>query len=163
MESPPSRALPPDGAVTTRDTAPARQKVVGIYDAAGFPKYNILADGYPESMDVDGKLLFGFGANGDRYETWLTRPKPIIDSLLSSTIRTELATAGYPGQPFNRSQPDGYFIRGQAIGQDQAVHTASDIPISAYSPRAAIAAQFVGVQRNTDVFVKLMRAVLGGY
>jgi len=78
-------------------------------------------------------------------------------------IRTELAGAGYPGQPFNRSQSDGYFIRGQAVGRDQAVHTASDIPISAFSPRAAIANQFVGVQRNTEVFVKLMKAVLGGY
>jgi len=157
------QGLPPDGAVLDPNTAPARQKVVGVYDAAGFPRYNILADGYPQTLDIDGKLLFGFGANGDRYETWLTQPKPDIDSLLSANIRTELAGEGYPGQPFNRSQADGYFIRGQAVGKDQAVHTASDIPISAYSPRAAIASQFVGVQRNTDVFVKLMRAVLGGY
>ncbi|HTE54166.1 MAG TPA: hypothetical protein VK698_25100, partial [Kofleriaceae bacterium] len=78
-------------------------------------------------------------------------------------IRDELAAAGYPGQPFNRSQVEGFFIRGQAIGRDQAVHTASDIPISAYSPRKDAAWQFVGVQRNTDVFVKLMRAALGGY
>jgi alkaline phosphatase len=157
------RALPPDGAVTDPGTAPARQAVVGVYDAAGFPSYNILEDGYPETLDIDGKILFGFGANGDRWETWLTKPKPIIDSLLPTVIRDELAAAGYPGQPFNRSQVEGYFIRGQAIGRDQAVHTASDIPISAYSPRKDVAWQFVGVQRNTDVFVKLMRAALGGY
>jgi alkaline phosphatase len=156
-------ALPPDGAVTDPGTQPARQKAVGTYDAAGFPHYNILADGYPESMDIDGKLLFGYGASGDRYETWLQRPRPIVDSLLPTAIKTELSAAGFPGQPFNRSQPDGFFLRGQAVGQDQAVHTASDIPISAYSARAAVARQFVGVQRNTDVFVKLMRAVLGGY
>jgi alkaline phosphatase len=157
------QALPADGAVTDPNTVPARQKVVGVYDAVGFPKYQILADGYPSTFDVDGKLLFGFGANGDRYETWLTRPRPIVDSLLSTGIQAELAAAGYPAQPFNRARTDGYFIRGQAIGQSQAVHTASDIPVSAYSPRAAMAAQFVGVQRNTDVFVKLMRSVLGGY
>jgi alkaline phosphatase len=156
-------ALPPDGAMLDPATQPARQKIVGTYDAAGFPHYNILGDGYPESMEIDGKLLFGYGASGDRYETWLQRPRPIVDSLLPTVIRTELSAAGYPGQPFNRSQGDGFFLRGQAVGQDQAVHTASDIPISAYSPRAAVARQFVGVQRNTDVFVKLMRAVLGGY
>ena len=114
-------------------------------------------------MNIDGKLLFGYGASGDRYETWLQRPRPLVDSLLPTAIRTELSAAGFPGQPFHRSQPDGFFLRGQAVGQDQAVHTASDIPISAYSARAAVARQFVGVQRNTDVFVKLMRAVLGGY
>jgi alkaline phosphatase len=156
-------ALPPDGAVTDPNTAPARQNVVGVFDAAGFPQYNILADGYPQTLDVDGKLLFGYGGSADRYETWLTHPRPIIDSLLPAVIQGELAGAGYPGQPFNRSQADGFFLRGQALGQSQAVHTASDIPVSAFSPRAAVAAQFVGVQRNTDVFVKLMRATLGGY
>lgn len=158
-----AQAVPPDGAVLDPAVQPGRQKLVGTYDAAGFPHYNILADGYPESMEIDGKLLFGYGASGDRYETWLQRPRPIVDSLLPTNIRTELSTAGYPGQPFNRSQADGEFLRGQAVGQDQAVHTASDIPISAYSARPAIAQQFVGVQRNTDVFVKLMRAALGGY
>jgi alkaline phosphatase len=156
-------ALSPDGAVTDPATQPARQRVVGTSDAAGFPHYDILADGYPATLDIDGKLLFGFGANGDRYETWLARPRPIVDSLLPTVIRSELSAAGLPGQPFNRSQSDGFFIRGQAVGQDQAVHTAADIPISAYSAHPGVARQFVGVQRNTDVFVKLMRAVLGGY
>jgi alkaline phosphatase len=158
-----ARALPADGNITDPNTQPARQKVVGTYDSAGFPAYNILADGYPESMDINGKLLFGFGANGDRYETWLTKPRPIIDSLIATEIKNELTTAGYPAQPYNRDQSNGYFIRGQAVGKDQAVHTASDIPISAYSPRAQVQQQFVGVQRNIDVFNKLMRAVLGGY
>jgi alkaline phosphatase len=158
-----ARALPPDGATLDPNTQPNRQKLIGTYDAAGFPAYNILADGYPETMDVNGKLLFGYGASGDRYETWLSHPRPIIDSLLPSEIKSELTTAGYPGQPYNRDQTDGYFLRGQAVGKDQAVHTASDIPISAYSPRERVAQQFVGVQRNIDVFTKLMRASLGGY
>jgi len=158
-----ARTLPADGTITDPNTQPTRQKVVGTYDSAGFPAYNILADGYPESMDINGKLLFGYGANGDRYETWLTRPRPIIDSLIASEIKNELTTAGYPAQPYNRDQSNGYFIRGQAVGKEQAVHTASDIPISAYSPRAQVQQQFVGVQRNIDVFNKLMRAVLGGY
>jgi alkaline phosphatase len=158
-----ARNLASDGTVTDPNTQPGRQKLVGTYDSAGFPAYTILADGYPESMDINGKLLFGYGANGDRYETWLTKPRPIIDSLLPNDIKSELGTAVYPGQPYNRDQASGYFIRGQAVGKDQAVHTASDIPISAYSPRAQVQQQFVGVQRNIDVFNKLMRAVLGGY
>ena len=158
-----ARALAPDGAVLDPSTKPARQSLVGTYDAAGFPAYNILADGYPETMDINGKLLFGYGASGDRYETWLTHPKPIIDSLLPTEIKTDLGTAGYPGQPYNRDQAAGEFLRGQATGKDQAVHTASDIPISAYSKQSGVAAQFVGVQRNIDVFTKLMRAALGGY
>jgi alkaline phosphatase len=155
--------LPPDGTVLDPNTQPARQAAVNTYDAVGFPHYQIQPDGFPATFDIDGKLLFGFGANGDRYETWLTRPRPIIDSLLPADIKSELGTAGYAAQPYNRDQANGYFIRGQAVGKDQAVHTAADIPISAYSPRAAVAQQFVGVQRNVDVFFKLARAALGGY
>lgn len=155
--------LPSDGTKLDPSQQPARQKLVAVYDSAGFPVYNIMADGYPETWDISGKLLFGFGANGDRYENWLTKPRPIVDSLLSSAIQSELTSAGYPSQPVARSQTDGYFIRGQATGRDQAVHTASDIPVSAYCPRARVADQFVGVQRNTDVFFKLMNAALGGY
>jgi alkaline phosphatase len=158
-----ARALPADSATTDPNTQPARQKIIGVYDAAGFPTYNILADGYPETMDVDHKLLFGFGANGDRYETWLTKPRPIIDSLMATEIQSALLTTRYPAQPYNRDASSGYFIRGQAGGKDQATHTATDIPISAYSSRAAVQAQFVGLQRNIDVYNKLMRAALGGY
>ena len=158
-----AQALPPDGAVLDPNTQPARQAAVAVYDAVGFPNYQILADGYPATFDIDHKLLFGFGASGDRYETWLTHPRPIIDSLLPTDVRGELSTAGYPSQPYNRDQANGFFLRGQAIGKEQAVHTGSDIPVSAYSARGAVAQQFVGVQRNTDVFFKLMRAVLGGY
>jgi alkaline phosphatase len=157
-----ARGLAADGSVLDPATQPARQKLVGTYDAAGFPKYNILSDGYPDSLEIDGKILFGYGASGDRFETWLQAPRPVVDSLLSANIQTELDGLGYVRVPVKR-QSDGYFLRGQAVGQDQAVHTASDIPISAYSPRANVSEQFEGVQRNTDVFFKLMRAVLGGY
>lgn len=158
-----ARALPFDGVALDPNVVPGRQALVGTYDDAGFPSYETLADGYPATMDINGKLLFGYGANGDRFETWLTHPKPIIDSLLPSDIKTELSTAGYPGQPYNRDQMEGYFIRGQATGKDQAVHTASDIPVSAYAARSDVAMQFVGVQRNIDVFTKLVRAAFGGY
>lgn len=52
---------------------------------------------------------------------------------------------------------------GQATGRDQAVHTAQDISVFAYSSGSHAYRQFYGVQQNIDVFFKLMRAVLGGY
>ena len=158
-------SLPSDAANLSPDPVfqnqPKRLQAVGVYDAAAFPKYDIQPDGYPASYDVDGKVLFGFGANGDRYETWLTKPVTVIDSLLPSNIKSELAGKGYSSTPLGRTidQP-GFFVRGQAPG-DQAVHTASDIPISAYSTGSNAWRKFVGVQKNTDVFFKLLEAVAG--
>jgi len=150
-----------DAGATDPATQPARQKLVGTYDAAGFPRYALQADGYPASFDVDGKMLVGYGANGDRYETWLSKERPVIDSLLPSDIKAELATNGYASVPVNRPEDaEGFFIRGQAVGRDQAVHTATDIPVSAYSRSDAWRA-FVGVQTNTDIFFKIGKLVLG--
>jgi len=166
--------LPADNGIIDPAVQPERQKVVGANDAAAFPRYQIAPDGYPVNLDIDGKLLVGFGANGDRYEGWLQKPRPIIDSLLPTAIRTELATKNYPADPINRGVPGspqvtttdpfgdsrGYFIRGQAVGRTQAVHTAADIPISAYSSKGSRAFRlFYGVQQNTDVFFKLASAV----
>jgi alkaline phosphatase len=129
----------------------------------GFPKYDIQPDGYPATFDVDGKILIGYGADGDRFENWLTKPLPVIDSLLTQGIRNELKGRGYAGEPADRaSDGNGYFVRGQAVGRGQAVHTASDIPISAYSTGSRAWQSFVGVQTNTDVFFTLMQAVLAG-
>ena len=64
----------------------------------------------------------------------------------------------YPLNPNVRNQFNGYLVTGQVPGE-QAVHTASDIPLSAYG-RGAVA--FVGVQDNTDVFFKMMKAALVG-
>lgn len=149
---------------TTADFANqlAHQKVVGTYDAAGFPRYTMLPDGYPETMQIDNKLLVGFGANGDRFETWLSKPLPVIDSLLPSTIKGGLGASGYASTPAGRA-PDtsaGMLVRGQVPG-DQAAHTAADIPVSAYSSGSRVWAEFTGVQTNTDIFFKLMRASLG--
>jgi len=156
------RALPSDATTLDPGVAPARQGKVGTYDAAGFPHYTILGDGYPATTDVNGKILVGYGANGDRYETWLTKPTPVIDSLLPTQIKGELATLGYAGDPVLRAaDAAGFYIRGQAAGRTQAVHTASDIPVSAYStgPNRAWL-RFVGVQTNTDVFFKIAQSML---
>jgi alkaline phosphatase len=157
-----ARALPSDAAALDPSLTPARQKLAGTYDAAGFPRYAILADGYPATMDVDGKVLVGYGASGDRYETWLSKPLPVTDSLLPSSLKAELKTRGYGSEPLQRtSDANGFFLRGHVTG-GQAVHTAGDIPVSAYSSGSDVWREFVGVQTNTDVFFKLVRAALSG-
>jgi alkaline phosphatase len=162
------QALPSDAAANDPAVAPARQNVVGVYDSAGFPRYSIQPDGYPASQDIDGKILYGYGASADRYETWLSKPHPVIDSLLTSSIKSELKTKGYVSEPAQRGamgsadDKNGFFIRGQAAGVSNAVHTASDIPLSAYSSGSQAWRKFVGVQRNTDVFFKLMESVVSG-
>jgi len=133
-----------NGAVgpSTDGQARLRNNVVGIYADAGFPQYDLTVDGYPETMDVDYKMIIGYAGNGDRYEDWLTNPQPNV--------------AGNA-----RDQAGDYFIAGQAAGggNSTAVHTASDIPISA-GGRGASA--FTGVMDNTEVFFRAMQAAIGG-
>ena len=65
-------------------------------------------------------------------------------------------------EPYLRPESGfGFFLRGQAAGRTNAVHTAADIPVSAYTRGDGWRA-FVGVQTNTDVFFKIARLVLGG-
>ena len=166
-----------DAAITSPTTVPARQAIVNTYDAAGFPKYNILADGFPATADIDGKILQNYGANGDRYEGWLTKPLPVIDSLLPNDIKANLAGSTLPGphrpyagnvaarqtfdlDPFGDSR--GFFLRGAVTG-GQAVHTASDVPIYTYSSGSAVWTSFIGTYANVDVFTKALRGAFGGY
>ena len=156
-----AHALPSDASALDPSAAPSRQWLVGTYDVAGFPRYTMLRDGYPASYDVEGKLLVGFGANGDRYESWLTPAKPSRESLTPTNLANELAALLYaPNVPVKRSEKaDGYFIRGQAVGQEQAVHTASDVPLTAYARNPFAWLPFVGVYENTDVFFKIAQVM----
>ena len=133
-----------------------RKGTVGTYQASGFPKYGIAPDGYPQSTDIDGKMLIGYGANSDRYETWLANPTPTRDSQQPFVGQPPLSNA--PANPAARNAKTGFFVTGQVPG-DSAVHTATDVPLSAYGRGAKL---FTGVIDNTDVFFKIGQAVLGG-
>lgn len=141
---------------STHTTAAQRDAVVGNYDAAKFPKYKMAADGFPVTTDVDGKMMIGYGANADRYETWLSSAQPTQDSQQPFAGTAPLNT--YPANPSVRNATTGYFITGQVAG-DQGVHTATDIPLSAYGRGASL---FTGVMDNTDVFFKIGQAAIGG-
>jgi alkaline phosphatase len=142
--------------VLERGVANIRDKVVGVYEKAGFPKYKLAIDGYPETTDIDYRLLVGYGANADRFEDWRTNPTPQQDSQQPMVKKDPLKL--YPANPSERdSALSAYTVTGQVPG-DSAVHTATDIPLSAFGPGAW---SFTGVQDNTDVFFKLAQAVNG--
>jgi alkaline phosphatase len=143
---------------------------VGTYDAAGFPAYSIQADGYPLTTDVEKKMIIGYAANADRYETWLTSAYPIVDSAMLSSATSGVVNGKSPTSVYNRNNPSatystkaysGYLVTGQVPGQggNQATHTATDIPLSAIGRGASL---FNGVIDNTDVFFKLGQIAIGG-
>ncbi|MBC7610456.1 MAG: alkaline phosphatase [Polaromonas sp.] len=136
--------------------ANVRDKVVGLYEKAGFPKYRTTSDGYPETTDIDYRLLVGYGANSDRFEDWRTNNKPLQDAQ-QPFVKTEPLSA-YPAGPMARDAEGKYMVTGQVPGSS-AAHTATDIPLSAFGPGAWA---FTGVMDNTDVFFKLAQASLKG-
>jgi alkaline phosphatase len=138
-----------------------RDTVVGNYEDAAFPAYTIAADGYPDTTNVDKRILIGYGANADRYEDWRTNARPINDSQQPNNAVEPLST--YPKMNVydtNAARPErdketGYFITGQVAGTS-AAHTGGDIPLSAYGVHSSL---FSGTIDNTDVFFKIMSAV----
>ncbi|MEY8876863.1 MAG: alkaline phosphatase [Leptothrix sp. (in: b-proteobacteria)] len=133
-----------------------RDPVVGIYEQAGFPHYQMTADGYPQTTDIDFRLLVGYGANADRYEDWRTSARPLQDSQQPFVKQEPLST--YPATPFARKVGGDFLVTGQVPGES-AVHTATDVPLSAFGPGAY---SFTGVLDNTDVFFKLVQAATRG-
>jgi alkaline phosphatase len=129
---------------------------VGIYEQAGFPLYSLAADGYPAATDTDYKLLIGYAGNADRYEDWLTNPRPLRDSQQPFNGAAPLNT--YPNGPLHRDVAGKLLITGQVPGSS-AVHTGSDIPLTASGRGSSL---FKGVIDNTDVFFLAMQATLGG-
>ena len=139
-------------AAALEDKPNSGSSVVGTYDTAKFPKYQIAQDGYPETTNIDHKMLIGYGANADRYETWLPSAFPTKDT------QQPFPPADSPADPNVRNKDIGYLVTGQVPG-DQAVHTATDIPLSAYGMGANL---FHGVFDNTEVMFKLGQAAVGG-
>jgi alkaline phosphatase len=135
--------------------AQLRNGVVGTLDQAGFPRYNILADGYPETTDIDFRMLVGYACNADRYEDWITNLLPMQNA--SHGIATTPPLPGYPQNPLQRDVAGNFLVTGQ-IADQIATHTASDIVVSAYGRHAAL---FTGAMDNTDLFFRVMRVALG--
>jgi alkaline phosphatase len=130
-------------------------------------------DGYPDEVDPPSKLIVGFGAGTDHYEDWISnkRHSPPTIKRGRRTVANPRRDGPLDPDPASRH---GTLITGQvengeaasiALDLDidpmiHAVHTATDIPLTATGPGAM---QFVGVQDNTSVFFKIMRAYGGSY
>ena len=136
--------------------AQLRSGVVGTYESAGFPNYTIAGDGYPTTTDVDNRMLIGYAANADRYEDWLTNPRPLRDSQQPFNNTAPLNT--YPSGPLNRDTAGNFLVTGQ-ISDAVAAHTGGDVPLSASGRGSSL---FSGTYDNTDVFFKVMQAAVGG-
>jgi alkaline phosphatase len=141
---------------STIDPAGLRCGLVGTYESAGFPRYQIAGDGYPVTTDVDFRMLIGYAANADRFEDWLTNPQPLRDSQQPFNGQAPLNT--YPTGPLSRDVTGDFLVTGQ-IADTVAAHTGSDIPLSAFGRGASL---FTGVMDNTDVFFKAAQAAIGG-
>ena len=103
-----------------------RDPVVGLYDRAGFPKYRLAPDGYPETTDVDYRMLVGYGGNADRYEDWRTNPQPLRDAPgHPSANEAQLKT--YPARPTDRDKPSGYLVTGQVPGGSRSEEHTSEL------------------------------------
>jgi alkaline phosphatase len=136
--------------------AQVRNGVVGTYEASGFPRYEVAADGYPANTDPDRKMLVGYAANADRYEDWRTNPQPLRDSQQPGNGVAPLN--GNPSGPLNRDTTGNFLVTGQ-IADTVAAHTANDIPLSACGLGASL---FGGTIDNTDVFFALAQATVRG-
>jgi alkaline phosphatase len=137
-------------------TADKRNKVVGVYESAGFPAYAMQADGYPATTDIDRKMLIGYGANADRYEAWVSNAQPTRDEQQPFAEMAPLSS--YPASVRQRNESQGFLVTGQ-VASSQAVHTGTDVPLSAFGRGALL---FTGVFDNTDVFFKMGQLMLGG-
>lgn len=137
-------------------TANVRDKVVGVYEQAGFPKYVIEKDGYPTTTNIDRRLLITYAANPDRHEDWRANLLPTRD-VQQPFVKTAPLNA-YPANALSRDTEGGYLVTGQIPGT-RAVHTGTDVPLSAFGPGAWA---FTGVMDNTDVFFKLAQGAIGG-
>jgi alkaline phosphatase len=116
-------------------------------------------DGYPDNPNAAHKLIVNFGANSDRYEDWQPNSKQKDPGVVVNNV--VVANPNDPKKATGVLIP-GVIENGSAGGdlETQAVHTLSDIPISAYGPGAS---QFGRVQDNTEVFFDIMNSMLGSY
>ena len=150
-----------DAALQTRiatggGAAQVRDGVVGTFDAAGFPKYAIAADGYPTTTDIDFRMLGGWAANADRFEDWRTNPQPLRDSQQPGNGVAPLSL--YPTLPVDRDLVGNFRVTGQ-VSDTTAAHTANDIPLNAYGRGSVLIG---GTMDNTDVFFAFVQAAVGG-
>lgn len=153
-----------------------------------FTNYPVDDEGFPLDPDPSRKLLVGWAAGPDRFENWMSNRRVIPPAGYAGSDESRIAVANPlrdgPGSSADNRTVEGVAIPGflvpgviengalgcpdeqgcpddtAAMPQAQSGHTASDVPISASGPGAL---QFTGTFDNTDVFIKMLRAVGGSW
>lgn len=152
-----------------------------------FPDYRVDAAGFPLDPDPPRKLLIGWAVAPDRFENWLSNRlalPPAYDPIVVGDAGVSRGSIANPARDGAEAGSDnasargvripGFLVNGiiengsmacetcadTSLGLLMAGHTASDIPLSAYGPGME---QFTGTYDNTDVFLKILRAVSGSY
>jgi alkaline phosphatase len=152
-----------------------------------FPNYAADANGYPDDPDPSRKLLLGWAAAPDRYENWVSNRIQLESSTVNpGPPRTSVANPLRDGDLPNSDNATvggkrvaGFLVTGvsengatgcpadvkcpadtASLAHTISGHTATDVPLSATGPGAW---QFTGVYENTDVFLKMLRALSGTY
>jgi alkaline phosphatase len=145
----------------------------GANDSAisNFTDYVIGTNGYPVSPEPAHKLIVNFGAAPEHYEDWTFSAKPRNASATEGSGFDPAVVSGgtvvaNPNDP--KKNTTGAFVVSGVLetgasggdSQTQAVHTLSDVPVSAMGPGAS---QFARVLDNTEAFFEIMNSYLGTY
>lgn len=148
------------------------------------------ANGYPLNPDPSRKLLLGWAAAPDHYENWVSNRKMLAPTVVDKReveSKTEDVAVANPARDGSLPTSDNKTVSGRPItgflvqgtiengeygcasdpqcpgdvsssAQTISGHTASDVPLSATGPGSL---QFTGTFDNSDVFLKILRAVGG--
>lgn len=137
----------------------ASRDCLQTYDSGGFPTAaDANRDSFPDVVDGERKVAIHFAAGPDRYEDWRAQARPVPlalgragrDRLVIPNPERDGGTGVRLGGITPMSVPElGY-------APTQTVHTAVDVPVSAYGPGAE---GLAGVHDNTEVFFAILRAV----
>jgi alkaline phosphatase len=139
-----------------------------------YPNYVVDDRGYPVDPNPSRKLLIGWAAGPDRHENWVSNPLQ-----LEAAVRQDGVAIANPARDGPTAPIPGFLVPGaiengatgcpakdgcpaDTVASSLTIsgHTATDVPLSASGPGAW---QFTGVYENTDVFLKMLRAVEGTY
>jgi alkaline phosphatase len=139
--------------------------------------YQVDDRGFPVDPNPSRKLLLGFAAAPDRYENWTADRLQSEAGILKTDAGRNVAIAN-PARALPTDVP-GFLVPGiiengatpcpdpkgcpgdtASNGHTFAGHTATDVPLSAMGPGAW---QFTGVYENSDVLLKILRAMAGTY
>ena len=123
----------------SRDAARAYRGFTDYKDSDG--------DGYPDETDPPNKLIIGFGASSDHYDDWISNKLPLPPGVIKNGRAVANPRRDGPDDADTASR-NGTLITGQVENGEvtstfldpdrepitNAVHTATDIPLTASGP-----------------------------